>query len=132
MSGGVEVGEAEVEYPTGKELARLPERAWQDEIVRSVTQEVLATGKAFILGGDLNVVPTERDIYDHRQYASQGGLSPTERKGFQHLLRCGLTDVMRAWNPLARIYTFYSYQEYNARRRNAGWRLNLRGVRWRV
>ena len=63
-----------------------------------------------VLGGDLNVAPTDADVWDPR--ACHGGthVSPPERQAFDRLLRFGLTDVYRAHHPEPGRYTWWDYR----------------------
>jgi exodeoxyribonuclease III len=63
-----------------------------------------------VLGGDLNVAPTDADVWDPR--ACHGGthVSAPERAAFDRLLQFGLTDVYRARHPEPGRYTWWDYR----------------------
>jgi exodeoxyribonuclease-3 len=64
----------------------------------------------FILGGDLNVAPDERDVWDSK--ACHGGthVSPPEREAFKRLLDWGLTDAYRTRVTDGERYTWWDYR----------------------
>ena len=73
-------------------------------------ERLLRAGTDFVLAGDYNVCPTDRDL-------APGALSPTDalvrpesRAAFRRLLWLGLTDAVRALHPDETIYTFWDYQ----------------------
>jgi exodeoxyribonuclease-3 len=63
-----------------------------------------------VLGGDLNVAPTDADVWDPR--ACHGGthVSGPEREAVAGLLRWGLTDVYRQIHPEPGRYTWWDYR----------------------
>jgi exodeoxyribonuclease-3 len=63
-----------------------------------------------VLGGDLNVAPTDLDVWDPR--ACHGGthVSEPERAAFARLVRWGLVDVYRARHPEPGRYTWWDYR----------------------
>ncbi|CAA9350222.1 MAG: Exodeoxyribonuclease III [uncultured Lysobacter sp.] len=76
-----------------------------------------------ILAGDYNVVPTDADIYDPRNWRKDALLQPESRAAYQRLLAQGWTDALRARHPDERIYTFWDYFRQH-RERNAGLRID--------
>jgi exodeoxyribonuclease-3 len=63
-----------------------------------------------VLGGDLNVAPTDLDVWDPK--ACHGGthVSPPERAAFARLCDWGLVDVYRARHPEPGRYTWWDYR----------------------
>ena len=63
-----------------------------------------------VLGGDLNIAPTDADVWDPK--ACHGGthVSPPERAAFDRLLQFGLVDVYRAQHPEPGRYTWWDYR----------------------
>ncbi len=53
------------------------------------------TGAPVVLAGDLNVVPTEFDIYQKHSYGDDALLQPQPRAAFKRLLRHGWMDAVR-------------------------------------
>lgn len=65
---------------------------------------------ALVVGGDLNVAPDDRDVWDPK--ACHGGthVSPEERAAFARLLSWGLIDAYRAKHEEAERYTWWDYR----------------------
>src|SRR6188768_394150 len=63
-----------------------------------------------VVGGDLNVAPTDADVWDPK--ACHGGthVSPPERAAFDRLIGYGLTDIYRARHPEPGRYTWWDYR----------------------
>ncbi len=94
-------------------FARL--RRWLDE-----TRDSAAP---LVLGGDLNVAPTDEDVWDAA--AAHGGthVSEPERAAFRALLDWGLADAWRERNPGVRRFTWWDYRAGNFQR-NEGMRID--------
>jgi exodeoxyribonuclease-3 len=78
-----------------------------------------------ILCGDLNVVPTNADIYNAGAWRFDAVLQPETREAYQQLLDQGWTDSARYLHPKARkeLYTFW-VNEF-AFQRGAGFRMDF-------
>jgi exodeoxyribonuclease III len=63
-----------------------------------------------VLGGDLNVAPTDLDVWD--PLAAHGGthVSGPERAAFERLLEWGLVDAYRVHHPEGGRYTWWDYR----------------------
>lgn len=80
--------------------------------------------KPIILCGDLNVAHQEIDLKNPKTNRKNAGFSDEEREAFTRLLGAGFTDAYRYLYPeRAEAYTWWSYR-FNARERNAGWRID--------
>lgn len=80
--------------------------------------------KSVIVCGDMNVAHTEIDLKNPKQNRGNAGFSDEEREAFDCLLRSGFVDSFRYLHPDAKeIYSWWSYR-FNARSRNAGWRID--------
>jgi exodeoxyribonuclease III len=77
-----------------------------------------------VLAGDFNVVPTDFDIYDPKNWRNDALLQPQSREAYQRLLAQGWVDAVRARHPDERIYTFWDYFR-NHWKRNAGLRIDF-------
>ena len=60
-----------------------------------------------VLAGDLNVVPTDSDIYSAEFWRADAVMQESPRASFRALLAQGWIDVARAMHPRDRIYTFW-------------------------
>lgn len=77
-----------------------------------------------IVGGDLNIAPTEDDIHDPRGNAKNSGFLPHERAWFASLLTAGWVDLVRdAVGPGKGPYSWWSNRG-RARELDRGWRID--------
>ena len=107
------------------ELARIDTRmAWDDAyraFLKSLEDE---TGKPVITCGDFNVAHEEIDLKNPKSNRGNAGFSDEERGKFSELLDAGFTDTWRSLNPgVEGVYSWWSYR-FNARKNNAGWRID--------
>ena len=105
------------------ELARIDYRMkWEDDF-RDYLME-LDKVKPVILCGDLNVAHQEIDLKNPGPNRGSAGFSDQERGQMTRLLESGFTDSFRALYPdRTGAYTWWSYR-FNARKNNAGWRID--------
>jgi exodeoxyribonuclease III len=88
--------------------------AWFERLARWVRDELATgasgTGGALVLGGDLNVAPTDRDVWDPQ--AAHGGthVSEPERAAFRALLDAGLIDGYRARHDEPGRFSWWDYR----------------------
>lgn len=86
--------------------------------------EKLDSEKPVIFCGDLNVAHNEIDLKNPKSNKGNAGFSDEERGKFNELLKSGFTDSFRYLYPdLAGAYSWWSYR-FNARKNNAGWRID--------
>ena len=77
-----------------------------------------------VLCGDLNVAHEEIDLKNPKSNRGSAGFSDQERGKMTELLSSGFTDTFRALYPdRTGAYTWWSYR-FNARKNNAGWRID--------
>ena len=106
-----------------RELARIEHRLKWDDAFRSYLTE-LDRQKCVIVCGDLNVAHQEIDLKNPKSNRGNAGFSDEERESFTKTLEAGFTDTFRCLNPDATdCYTWWSYR-FNARKNNAGWRID--------
>ncbi len=104
-------------------LARIDHRLRWDEAFRNYLSE-LDKVKPVIACGDLNVAHNEIDLKNPSSNRGNAGFSDEERESFTKLLACGFTDTFRYLNPdVTGAYSWWSYR-FNARKNNAGWRID--------
>lgn len=105
------------------ELARLDYRMeWEDDF-RLYLKE-LEKNKPVILCGDLNVAHKEIDLKNPKTNKKNAGFTNEERAKFTEFLECGFIDTYRYFNPDKEgVYSWWSYR-FNARKNNAGWRID--------
>lgn len=104
-------------------LARIDHRLKWDEAFREYLCR-LDREKPVIVCGDLNVAHQEIDLKNPSSNRGNAGFSDEERNSFTKLLEAGFTDAFRFRNPDATgMYSWWSYR-FNARKNNAGWRID--------
>lgn len=104
-------------------LARLPYRMdWEDAF--RLYLKKLEESKPVVFCGDLNVAHQEIDLKNPKTNRKNAGFSDEERAKFTELLEAGFVDTFRYFYPDQKdAYSWWSYR-FNARRNNAGWRID--------
>jgi len=82
--------------------------AWFERLIRHAAT-LCDSGQPVVLAGDYNVVPTDFDIYNPRNWLKDALLQPETRDCYRRLLSQGWTDALRAHFPDQRVYTFWDY-----------------------
>jgi exodeoxyribonuclease-3 len=106
-----------------QELARLEYRMnWEDDF-RAYLKELEKT-KPVIMCGDLNVAHEEIDLKNPKSNRKNAGFTDEERGKFTAFINEGFIDTYRYFNPDKEgAYSWWSYR-FNARKNNAGWRID--------
>lgn len=106
-----------------RELARIDHRMrWEEAFAQYLKK--LDGQKPVIVCGDLNVAHQEIDLKNPASNRGNAGFSDQERGCFTNLLAQGFTDTFRYLHPDATgAYTWWSYM-FQARKNNAGWRID--------
>ena len=105
------------------ELARIDTRMAWDSCYREFLRG-LSAEKPVVTCGDFNVAHKEIDLKNPKANRGNAGFSDEERGSFTKLLDAGFTDTFRACFPeLEGAYSWWSYR-FNARKNNAGWRID--------
>lgn len=104
-------------------LKRLDYRLqWEDDLRDYLM--ALDKQKPVIYCGDLNVAHQEIDLKNPKTNRGNPGFSDEERAKIDRLLHSGFTDSFRYLHPEATgRYSWWSYR-FNARKNNAGWRID--------
>jgi len=104
-------------------LARIEHRLKWEASFREYLLKLDAQ-KPVIVCGDLNVAHQEIDLKNPGPNRGNAGFSDEERGCFTKLLESGFTDTFRQLNPdLTGAYSWWSYR-FQARAKNAGWRID--------
>jgi exodeoxyribonuclease III len=80
-------------------------------------------GQPLVVGGDLNVAPTDMDVWDSRAVHGGTHVSQPERDAFGRLLEWGLVDAYRARRPEPNRFTWWDYRAGNFHK-NLGMRID--------
>lgn len=111
---GREVGHEAFEYKL-KFLARV--RAWLGER--------FSPGEPLIVTGDMNVAPSDLDVYDPKRMAGKVSCTPEERAALEAIKDWGLVDLFRQYHPEDKQFTFWDYRLPQSFQRDLGWRIDL-------
>lgn len=105
------------------ELNRLSYRMkWEDDFRAYL--KGLDKKKPLIMCGDLNVAHQEIDLKNPKTNRKNAGFTDEERAKMTKLLSSGFVDAFRFLYPDATgAYSWWSYR-FNARKNNAGWRID--------
>lgn len=104
-------------------LRRLDYRMTWDEAFRAYLQKLDAV-KPVVICGDLNVAHQEIDLKNPKTNRKNAGFTDEEREKFTLLLEAGFVDTFRHFYPnLEGAYSWWSYR-FQARAKNAGWRID--------
>jgi exodeoxyribonuclease-3 len=82
---------------------------WMDRLI-AFSLERLKLEENFVLAGDYNVIPSERDARNPAAWAKDALYLPQTREKFRALTNLGLTDAIRAGSDAHDLYTFWDYQ----------------------
>ena len=95
---------------------------WEDDFREFVLE--LDQKKPVIICGDMNVAKEEIDLKNPKTNRNNAGFSDQERDKMRTLLSSGFTDTFRHLYPdVVGAYSWWSYR-FNARKNNAGWRID--------
>jgi exodeoxyribonuclease-3 len=88
-------------------------------------RDQLAAGpEAAIVCGDMNIAPTDADVFDPEAYVGQTHVTPPERAALAELEALGLRDVVRDRWPAERVFTYWDYRA-GMFHRDLGMRIDL-------
>jgi exodeoxyribonuclease-3 len=105
--GGIRVHSVYV--PNGREPGSDHYRyklAW----LEALQQAVQADPDAVIVSGDMNIAPTDSDVFDPAAYIGQTHVTEPERAALARLQSEGLRDVVRERWPDQRVFTYWDYR----------------------
>jgi exodeoxyribonuclease-3 len=85
---------------------------------------VAAGPQATIVCGDMNIAPTDADVFDPDAYVGQTHVTAPERAALAELQALGLHDVVRDRWPDERVFTYWDYRA-GMFHRDLGMRIDL-------
>ena len=77
-----------------------------------------------VVCGDMNIAPTDADVFDPEAYVGQTHVTPPERAALAELQALGLCDVIRDRWPAERVFTYWDYRA-GMFHRDLGMRIDL-------
>jgi exodeoxyribonuclease III len=109
-TGGVRV--VSIYAPNGRVLDSPFYRAklvWFERLARWL-REAAQPDEPMVVGGDLNVAPTDADVWDAKKCHGGTHVSPAERDAFAALTRWGLADAYRLRHDEPNRFTWWDYR----------------------
>ena len=74
-------------------------------------REVVAAGpEPALVCGDMNIAPSDDDVFDPAAYVGQTHVTAPEREALANLEKLGLHDVVRDRWPSERVFTYWDYR----------------------
>jgi exodeoxyribonuclease-3 len=75
-------------------------------------RDVVAAGdpESTLVAGDVNIAPTDDDVFDPDAYIGQTHVTPEERQALAELQALGLRDVVRERWPDERVFSYWDYR----------------------
>ncbi len=80
------------------------------EWLRALHDVVAAGPPDTIVAGDMNIAPTDEDVFDPEAYVGQTHVTPPEREALARLGDLGLRDVVRERWPNERVFSYWDYR----------------------
>jgi exodeoxyribonuclease III len=105
--GGIRV--ASVYVPNGR-VPGSEHYAYKLAWLASLRAMVAAGPEATIVCGDMNIAPTDDDVFDPDAYIGETHVTPPERAALAELQELGLRDVVRDRWPDERVFTYWDYR----------------------
>jgi exodeoxyribonuclease-3 len=90
----------------------------------ALRDQLAAAPKDAIVCGDMNIAPTDADVFDPDAYIGQTHVTPPERTALAELEALGLRDVVRDRWPTERVFTYWDYRA-GMFHRDLGMRIDL-------
>jgi exodeoxyribonuclease-3 len=76
----------------------------------SLRETVAAGPDAVMVCGDMNIAPTDEDVFDPAAYEGHTHVTPPEREALGELEAVGLHDVVRDRWPSERVFSYWDYR----------------------
>jgi exodeoxyribonuclease III len=76
----------------------------------SLRGAVAAGPDAVMVCGDMNIAPTDADVFDPAAYEGHTHVTPSEREALAELEAVGLRDVVRDRWPEERVFSYWDYR----------------------
>ncbi len=92
--------------------------------VRDYVAQDLAAHPDYVILGDFNIAPDDRDVYDPAAWEERILCSTPERMALQRLLALGFRDTFRLFDQPDGVYSWWDYRN-QAFARNRGLRIDL-------
>jgi len=107
ICGGIRV--TSVYVPNG----RVPDSdhyRYKLEWLAALAEQVRSGPSEAVVCGDMNIAPTDEDVFDPEAYIGQTHVTAPEREALAQLQAVGLRDVVRDRWPGKRVFTYWDYR----------------------
>ena len=96
---------------------------WLDKVTDHISAQ-LQQSERFVVLGDFNIAPDDRDVHDPEAWHERILCSTPEREALQKILDLGLVDTFRLFDQEEQSYSWWDYRAAGFRR-NRGLRIDL-------
>ena len=80
------------------------------EWLAALAEQVRSGPSEAVVCGDMNIAPTDEDVFDPEAYIGQTHVTSPEREALAQLQAVGLRDVVRDRWPGKRVFTYWDYR----------------------
>jgi exodeoxyribonuclease-3 len=80
------------------------------EWLAALERMLITHPESTVVCGDMNIAPTDADVFDPDAYVGATHVTPAERAALAALTKRGLHDVVREHWPDARVFTYWDYR----------------------
>ncbi len=105
--GGMRI--VSVYVPNGRQVGS-DHYAYKLEWLGGLKAMVAARDEPVVVLGDINIAPTDADVFDPEAYADQTHVTAPERAALADLQSIGLRDVVRERWPDERVFSYWDYR----------------------
>jgi exodeoxyribonuclease-3 len=84
--------------------------AYKLEWLAALRDMVAAEAERSLVCGDMNIAPTDDDVFDPEAYEGHTHVTPPEREALAELQALGLRDVVRDRWPGERVFSYWDYR----------------------
>jgi len=96
---------------------------WLDQF-RHLCDDLASTDDRVIWLGDINIAPTEDDVFESAKHLGDVGHHPDEFSRLDKIVDWGWTDCFRRFTGGPNHYTFWDFRIPNGFKRDLGWRID--------
>jgi exodeoxyribonuclease-3 len=87
-----------------------PHYAYKLAWLAALRDAVAADPDRAVVCGDMNIAPTDADVWDPSLFVGSTHVTPAERAALGELLALGLRDVIRVRWPTERVFSYWDYR----------------------
>ena len=80
------------------------------EWLASLREMLAGAPKPTVVCGDMNIAPTDQDVFNPEAYVGHTHVTPAERQALAELEALGLRDVVREHWPDDRVFSYWDYR----------------------